>query len=217
MISARLRVGAELLLVAPVRGLTVEATAAIAALADFGPETVGLGLSSEELRGLIDYFVVADGEPAVPLTTNERNEVRGLVRFGEVRVPNPSVVETIRFTHARGIPVAALDPTEEGAAELFREHIGYVELVRRTVRERRAGRDPPTTSTPDAYALEWERRVGRGRGSRAMAGARDDHLAREARQLARGRSRVAVVIDRERFDGVRQRLESPDGGPAGRR
>ena len=147
------------------------------------------------------------------LTTNEFNEVRGLVRFGEVRVPNPAFVETLRWGQLRSVPVAALDPTEESAADLFSEHIGYLELVRRTVRERRAGRDPPTPSTADAFALEWERRVARGRGSRALAGARDAHLAEETRTLARGRPRIAVVVDRERFDQVRTLLAGP---PAGR-
>lgn len=208
MISARLSAGADVLLLAPVRGLASEVAPMTAALEGFGPAAIGLGVSSEELRGLLEYFVVADGEPVVPLTNNELNEVRGLVRFGEVRVPNPSFVEALRWGNRRSVPVAALDPTEEGSAELFAEHIGYVELVRRTVRERRAGRDPPTPATPDAYALEWERRVGRGRGSRALARARDAHLAREAASLAAGRARIAVLVDRERFDGVRALLEA---------
>jgi hypothetical protein len=211
VITARLSAGIDLLLAAPVRGLWTEVAPLTAALEAFAPAAVGLGVSAEELRGLVDYFVVADGEPVVPLTSNELNEVRGLVRFGEVRVPNPAFVETLRWGHRRSVPVAALDPTEEGSAALFTEHIGYLELVRRTVRERRIGRDPPTPSTPDAFAIEWERRVAGGRGSRALAGARDDHLARETATLSAGRSRIAVVVDRERFDGVRSRLERSEG------
>lgn len=207
MITARLRAGSDVLLAAPVRGLVAEVGALVAALDAFDPAAIGLGISEEELRGLVDYFVVADGEPVVPLTGPEFQEVRGLVRFGEVRVPNPSFVEALRWGQQRGVPVAALDPTEEGAAELFAEHIGYLELVRRTVRERRAGRDPPTPSTPDAYALEWEARIAHGRGSRALARARDAHLAQETRALSAGRSRLAVVVDRERFDGVKAVLE----------
>jgi hypothetical protein len=213
VISARLSAGTDLLLLAPVRGLSSEIPPLTRALEEFVPAAIGLGLSAEELRGLVDYFIVADGEPVVSLTTNEFNEVRGLVRFGEVRVPNPSFVEVLRWGHRRSVPVAALDPSEEGAADLFTEHIGYLELVRRTVRERRAGRDPPTPSTPDAFAIEWERRIGRGRGSRALARARDSHLADETRTLAAGRARLAVVIDRERFDSVRSLL---DPGRAGR-
>lgn len=209
MITAQLRAGSDLLLAAPVRGLAAEVPLLTEALDRYAPAAIGLGVSDEELRGLVDYFVVADGEPVVPLTATEFNEVRGLVRFGEVRVPNPSFVEAIRWGHRRSVPVAALDPSEEEAAALFTEHIGYLELVRRTVSERRAGRDPPAPATPDAYALEWESRVAGGRGSRALARARNAHLVREIGALAAGRSRLAVVIDRERFDGVRALLREP--------
>jgi len=211
VISARVPGGVDLLLLAPVRGLSSEVGPLLAEVDRFRPEAVGLGVSAEELRGIVEYFVVADGEPVVPLTTNERNEVRGLARFGEVRVPNPSVVEVVRWAHARAVALAALDPGEEEAASLFTEHIGYLELVRRTVRERRTGRDPPAPSTPDGYAIEWERRVAPGRGSRSLARARDEHLAEEARRLGAGRGRVAVVVDRERFDQVRALLERRPG------
>lgn len=203
MISARFASGHGLLLLAPVRGLVAEVAPLRHALDDFVPESVGVGASAEELRGLVDYFVVPDGEPVVPLTTNELNEVRGLSRFGEVRVPNPAFVETLRWGAARQVAVLPLDPSEEGSAEMFAEHIGYVELVRRTVRERRVGRAPPAPPTPDAFAVEWERRIAAGRGSRSLARARDEHLAAAARALTNAHGRAAVVVDRERFEGVR--------------
>jgi len=211
VIAARLATGHGLLLLAPVRGLTAEIAPLTRALDEFGPTAVGLGLSVEEMQGLIDYFVVPDGEPVVPLTTNELNEVRGLSRFGEVRVPNPSFIEVLRWGVHRNVAVEPLDPSEEGSAELFAEHIGYVELVRRTVRERRAGRAPPTPATPDDFAVEWERRIASGRGSRSLAHARDGHLAERARVLAADHGRVAVVVDRERFAGVRGLLDGSPG------
>ncbi len=206
MITARVPDGGPVLLVAPVRGLTTEADQAVAAIDAFAAQAVGLGVSAEELRGLTDYFVLAEAEPVVPLTSAETSEVRGLVRFGEVRVPNPSFVRTIAWAHLRGTPAEALDPSEDRSASLFAEHIGYVELVRRTVREHRVARAPPSPSTPDEYALAWDREVAPGRGSREFARARDRHLAREVDRLRRGRSRVAVVVDRERFEPVRTLL-----------
>jgi hypothetical protein len=211
VISARLATGHGLLLLAPVRGLATEVAPLTRSLDEFGPAAVGLGLSREEMQGLIDYFVVPDGEPVVPLTSNELNEVRGLSRFGEVRVPNPSFVEVLRWGVHRNVAVEPLDPSEEGSAELFAEHIGYVELVRRTVRERRAGKAPPTPATPDDFAVEWERRIASGRGSRSLARARDSHLAERARALASDHGRVAVVVDRERFGGVRGLLDAAPG------
>jgi len=212
VIAARVASDAELLLLAPVRGLASEASKVAAELTAFAPEAVGVGASSEELKGLTDYFVLAEAEPIVPLSPTEFNEVRGLTRFGEVRVPNPSFVATIAWGLGRSTPVVALDPDDERSAALFAEHIGYVELVRRTVREHRAGRAPPAPTSADEFAVRWDGRIAGGRGSRRLSAARDRHLAGEIRRLSAGRRRVAVVVDRERFDGVRAGIPARSPG-----
>ncbi len=206
MIFERVRSVSDVLLVAPVRGVESEVAPAIAAVDAFGPDAIGIGLSPEELAGLTEYFVTSEAEPLVPLTSNETSEVRGLSRFGPVRVPNPSYVELLIWARLRGIPVMPLDPSDEAHASLFAEHIGYVELVRRTVRERSVARHPPAPSTPDEFALAWDREVAKGRGSRAFARSRDEELVAAAQSLGAGRSRIAVVVDRERFAQVRSLL-----------
>ncbi|HTZ61995.1 MAG TPA: hypothetical protein VMC82_05095 [Thermoplasmata archaeon] len=206
MRSERLSAAGDVLLLAPVRGLASEVGPLLAELAAFAPAVIGVGLSEGELASLRQYFVQAEADPIVPLTSTETSEVRGLARFGEVRVPNPAFVETLRWAEGGGLAVEALDPSDERTASLFTEHIGYVELVRRTVRERGMSRRPPTPSTPDEYALEWDRAVAGGRGSRDFARARDRHLARGAQRLGGGRSRVAIIVDRERFELVRNLL-----------
>jgi len=209
VITARFSDVGDILLIAPVRGLTSEAPATVRAVEGHAPRAVGLGISPEEVRGLVEYFVRSPAEPVVPLTTAERSEVRGLVRFGEVSVPNPSFLEVLRWATAGGIRAEGLDPGEDETATLFAENIGYLELVRRTVRERNVSRNPPAPDTPDEFALRWDHHVARGRGSRRFAGARDLHLVRSARRLATTYSRVAVVVDRERFDSLRDLFQAP--------
>lgn len=206
MIFERVRSVSDVLLLAPVRGLASEVEPTLRELGSYAPEAVGVGLSQDEMNSLVQYFVAAEAEPLVPLTSTETSEVRGLSRFGEVRVPNPSIVELMRWAQAQGVPVEALDPSDDRTASLFTQHIGYVELVRRTVKERAISRKPPTPSTADEYALEWDREVAGGRGSRGFAQARDRHLARGVQRLGAGRARVAVVVDRERFALVRALL-----------
>jgi len=206
VISATFGSSPRILLLAPVRGLTSEVPLVLSALEAFAPARVGLGLSSDELRSLHDYFVVADAEPIVPLTGNETSEVRGLVRFGEVRVPNPSFVEVLRWAWSRGVPIEPLDPDDERTAALFAEHIGYFELVRRTVRERRVARSPPAPSSADDFALLWDKEVASGRGSREFAEARDQHLVGQLPSLSADRAPIAVVVDRERFESIRDLL-----------
>jgi hypothetical protein len=214
VIQERITTGGDILLLAPVRGLATEAQDLPSRLDSFAPEAVGVGVSAEELKALVEYFVLPEAEPLVPLTPSEVNEVRGLVRFGEVRVPNPATLEALRWGRAHAVLVAPLDPDEASSAEMFREHIGYVELVRRTVRERRLGREPPAPSSPDDFAVEWERGISKGRGSRRLAQARDAYLASELERLAAGRRRVAVVVDRERFEGIKTVLAGARPGPA---
>lgn len=206
MITARFPEAPGLLLLGPVRGLMSEVPRVLSELDAFRPARVGLGLSSGELASLHDYFVGAEAEPVVPLTDNETSEVRGLVRFGEVRVPNPSFVEVLRWASARGVPTSALDPDDDLAGALFAHHIGYLELVRRTVRERRVSRNPPTPSSPDEFVLQWEGEVASGRGSRNFATARDVYLVRRIPPLTVDRQPLAVVVDRERFESVRNLL-----------
>ena len=203
MITAKFGHEPGILLLAPVRGLASEVPRVLSELSTFRAARVGLGLSSDELSSLQDYFVTSDAEPIVPLTSNETSEVRGLVRFGEVRVPNPSFVETLRWAWRRGVPTVPLDPDDEHTAALFAEHIGYFELVRRTVRERRVARSPPTPSSPDEFALAWDHEIASGRGSREFAEARDLHLVSRLPSLAADGTPLAVVVDRERFDSIR--------------
>jgi hypothetical protein len=202
------------LLLAPVRGLLSDARSVAPALEAFRPELVGTGAAPEELGGLAEYFDASPAEPVVPLAPTELSEVRGLCRFGEVRVPNPAFLEALAWGRTRSVPVEAFDPGEEEVAEMFTEHIGYVELVRRTVREHRLGRSPPTPSSADAYALAWAGSVGGGRGSRRFAAARDARLVDQARSRGAGR-RLALIVDRERYASVLALLQAPAGPPPG--
>jgi hypothetical protein len=209
VITARLPGPGDVLLIAPVRGLVSEAPATVRWVEGHAPSAVGLGTSPEEFRGLLEYFVRSPAEPVVPLTTAERSEVRGLVRFGDVSVPNPSFLAVARWATAGGVPVEGLDPSEDEIATLFADNIGYLELVRRTVRERNVSRNPPAPETPDEFAIRWDRRIAKGRGSRQFAEARDLYLVRATRRLVATHPRVAVVVDRERFDSVRALFAGP--------
>ncbi|MCI4353909.1 MAG: hypothetical protein L3K06_00910 [Thermoplasmata archaeon] len=192
----------ECLLVGAVRGVATEVPPLIARLTEFAPASIGLGISPDELSGLAEHFVERAVEPLVSLTQSEAAEVRGLSRFGEVRVPNPSTVGVLAWARSRGTPVAGLDPSDATYADLFAEHISYFELVRRTLRERRLVREPPAAPSPDAYATHWHESLSRGRGSKAFDRARDAEFLDGAQALTDRGGRVALVVDRERYDGV---------------
>jgi hypothetical protein len=200
---------ADLLLLGPVRGVSTEVAPLLARLAAFAPDSIGLGISPDELAGLVEHFVDRPAEPLVSLTGTETAEVRGLGQYGEVRVPNPSLIGVLTWARPRGTPVTGLDPSDATYADLFSENISYFELVRRTLRERRLTRDPPAPPTPDEFAQRWHRTISVGRGSRKFDRARDAEFVEGARALRAGAVRVALVVDRERFDGVLAALAAP--------
>ena len=177
MITARIPGGGNLLLLAPVRGLVSEAPAVVAALERHAADAVGLGISPEELRGFVEYFVHSRADPVVPLTSAERSEVRGLVRFGEVAVPNPSFLAILRWAGARAVPTEGLDPSEDETATLFADNIGYLELVRRT--------GPGTQRRPQPARAEHARRVRPELGPPRGAGPGLPAVRRSARPLPR--------------------------------
>ncbi|MGI0139694.1 MAG: hypothetical protein ACREBT_00860 [Thermoplasmata archaeon] len=196
----------RVVLVGAVRGLYSETFELIDRLESSVPSALGLAVSPEELEGLTTYFAHAEAETTVHLVETEQSEIQALTRWGEVRVPNPTHVRAIEWAHSRGVTTHALDPSDEGAAEMFRANIGYVELVRRTLAERKLARSPPEADSPDAFAERWDRQLARGTGSRELALDRDRYLVGEVRSLERSTTSLVVVVDRERFPQVRRLL-----------
>ncbi|MCI4350115.1 MAG: hypothetical protein L3K15_01175 [Thermoplasmata archaeon] len=202
MITATVPGRSGLLLVGAVRGMATDAVAAVAELDRFRPSVVGVGLSSDELTGLTDYFVGTDSEPVVPLTSTEAAEIRGLAQFGEVRVPHPTFVAAIEWARRANVPVEPLDPSDDTLADQFTEHVSYLELVRRTVRERGMLRHPPEAKNADEFVVAWDRRLTPGAGSARLAAARERVIAESLRRLTEGGRRTVGIVDRERLPGV---------------
>jgi hypothetical protein len=197
--------------VGAVRGLVAEGDRVRTRLEALRPAAVGIAISPDELRGLRQYFVGPPTEPVVPLAPTEAGEVRALARYGEVGVPNPTAVEAIRWSDSAGAAVEAVDPTDDDYAEWFAESITYLELVRRTLRERRVVKNPPKPATADEFAAAWSGTINHGAGSRRLTARRDEAVVDALGRLRARYASVVLLVDRERFDGVVARLG--DGFP----
>ncbi len=200
MIVERLPGRPTVLLVGSVRGLAGEGAAVANQLDEFAPSAVAVSLSPEETETLSQYFVGTPTEPVVPLSASEAAHAVGLARLGEVQVPAPALLSAVDWARRHDRPVLGIDPPEDSYAEMFAAHIGYFELVRRTLRERQLVKAPPEADTPDEYALAWDRTMRPGAGSQTLARARDAYAADQVREMGRTAATVAVVVDRERFD-----------------
>ena len=206
MIEAAIGGTNDIWLIGVVRGLISEVPPLLTALDRRVPASVALGTPPQELAGIAEYFVGAAAEPLVPLGDSEVAEAVALARFGEVHVPHPAFRAVLEWGRARSIPVSGVDPPDDEYAGLFTEHISYLDLVRRTVSERRLLKSPPDASTADEFATAWDRALGKGRGSLRLAQARDERAVAGVRALRTRHGSVAVVVDRERYDGMRAAL-----------
>lgn len=135
----------------------------------------------------------------------------GLARISEVQVPAPALLGAVDWATRGGRPVFGVDPPEDSYAEMFAAHIGYFELVRRTLRERQLVKRPPDVETADEYALAWDRTMQPGAGSERLARARDEFAVGRVRELGQEYPKVALVVDRERFDSFRKVLGNAPG------
>ena len=208
MIAERLPGRPSILLVGSVRGLADEVGPVLEQLDAFNPEAVAVSLSPEEAETLAQYFVGTWTEPVVPLSASEASHAVGLARIADVQVPAPALLGAVDWATRRSRPFVGVDPPEDAYAEMFAAHIGYFELVRRTLRERTLVKRPPDAETPDEYALAWDQTMRPGSGSEQLARARDDYAATKVRQLGRIHPSVAVVVDRERFESFRTALST---------
>jgi hypothetical protein len=212
VIAERLSGRPTVLLIGSVRGLADEVAPVLEQLQQFDPGAVAVSLSPEEAETLAEYFVGTRTEPIVPLSSSEASHAVGLARIAEVQVPAPALLGAVDWAMRGGRPVVGVDPPEDTYAEMFAAHIGYFELVRRTLRERSLVKRPPEVETADEYAVTWDRAMQPGAGSERLARARDDFAADRVRSLGRSYPRVALVVDRERFESFRRAFVS-DRGP----
>ncbi|MGA7923963.1 MAG: hypothetical protein WCA77_08315 [Thermoplasmata archaeon] len=185
-----------------VRGVVRERFEVQRALGLFRPQVVGIGVSAEDLEGFHDQFVGTPTEPMVPLFQTESIEVREMARFEEVQVPNPGIVEALVWGTQNGVPVESLDPSDAEYGDLFTQHISYVELVRRTLRERKLNKSPPKATSAEDLVMAWDAQLKGRRGSSRLAEAREALESEGIRRLRARFGRVAAIVDRERFDGV---------------
>lgn len=198
--------GVGFLVVLP--GLESEGEAVRAELERSDPSTVGLVASPEELAGYAEYFVGQAGEPLVPLSGAEEAELRGLARFGEVAAPSPALLSALEWAGARGRPTLALDWSDAEYDESFAADVSYLELVRRTRRERALVRHPPSAEGPEAFIDRWDRTLRGHRGSARLAQRREQAAASRIRSASAATPRLVVVVERERAVGILAALEA---------
>lgn len=202
----RLRVdGSEVTVLPVVKGLVSEEDTVAKAIAEVRPDAVAVSISKEELAALRNK----DDYGRYELSDLEDTYAAFLETFGEVKVPPPCFVRCLDICTDGSVPILPLDMNDEVYTEAYCEHVGTGDMIKESFFSSRAGRKKYDLSSPQNFARDWDRRVNRSKGFRALELARERHMASVLRTLSSKYRNILAVVECERADGVGSSLVSP--------
>lgn len=204
---------ASLRLVGIVVGLVEEADRIETLVEGSAPDRLALGISPGELATL-EAMVAGEVEEEVAPSTSDVDEAyaRHLSRFGAVRLPPPAYVRAVEIAAEQDLPVRPLDLDEEAFTETYTDHVGVLDLIRKSRRERRLAKHGVEADDAAEFADRWEARLLEIKGLRRVEEAREGHMARRLEAVCSTPGRVLAIVDRVRRPGVARRLGSPADG-----
>jgi hypothetical protein len=181
-----------------VKGLVAESKKVEEAFSTLGPEAVGLSVSKEELAAL----KVKEDYSKYEMSTLEEVYSVYVESFGPVALPTPAYVRAMELCEERAIPILPLDMNDEEYTEAYCERIGAMEIARESFFTRSIARKKFDISSPEAFALDWDRRINKAKGFRELERERERHMALSLTKMASRYRSILALVELERADGV---------------
>ncbi len=198
--------GSQVFVLPVIKGPISDGEKVRTAIMDIRPDAVGISISKEELEGLRAY----QGEE-IELSDLEEAYKAGLSEFGEVQLPPPCYLEALKACDELGVPIIPIDMNEDLFSDRYCELVGGLELMKESFFSHRIARKRFNLESAEAFVLDYDRKVNGGRGLSALNAEREAHMARSAEEMAGGRSRVLLLLELERADGVKALLTEGRG------
>jgi pheromone shutdown protein TraB len=198
--------GSQVFVLPVIKGPVSDGEKVRTAIMDIRPDAVGISISKEELEGLRAY----QGEE-IELSDLEEAYKAGLSEFGEVQLPPPCYLEALKACDELGVPIIPIDMNEDLFSDRYCELVGGFELMKESFFSHRIARKRFNLESAEAFVLDYDRKVNGGRGLSALNAEREAHMARTAEEMAGGRSRVLLLLELERADGVKALLTEGRG------
>jgi hypothetical protein len=186
-----------------VKGLVSEEAKVVEAAAQLSPDVFGLSISKEQLAALRSKAAWDDYE----LSPLESAYQELMECFGQVRLPSPAFVKALELADASGIPIIPVDMNDEDYTETYCRNVGGLDLVREGAFSRGLRRRRFDGSSPEALAVDWDRRVNRAKGFRQLEEERERHMALALRRMASRYRNILALLDFERSEGVARLLD----------
>jgi chemotaxis response regulator CheB len=200
-----IRIDSSSLTILPVvKGLASEADEVTKAFEELRPEVIALSISREEMAGLRNREDYDKYEPS----DLEIIYQAFLETFGEVRLPPPAYVRALDISEKNGVPIIPLDMSDEVYTEAYCENVSTGDMIKESFFARRATGKKFDLSSPQAFAVSWDKRVNKAKGFQALEKAREKHIANALSNLSKKYKIALALIEVERADGVIELLES---------
>ena len=130
-----------------------------------------------------------------------------LATFGDVELPPPAFVESVRLAEQDMIPIMDIDLSDDEYTLVFIDHVTYWQLVSQS-RKIKSMRKRLKTSTPEEMAKQWDARIRTIKGFEFLERERERKMAAGLLAELDKHSNVLAIIDLVRVDGTLKELEN---------
>jgi hypothetical protein len=201
-------------LLGTVKGLTVERKTVATAFKRYKPDVIALSVSEEDLVGL--ESVVKGKTKKIGLSRYEEVYARKLatiakqdpVKYGEVQVPPPALVEGFELGSKNKVPVVAFDMDENQFTDCFVENISTTQLIWHSVRFNRVRKRKFKAKTPEEFVVEWDQVLTKLKGFKNIETKREKFMAKRLLEISNKYDNILAVAELERVDGISEKLKT---------
>lgn len=194
------------MIVGSVKGLVEEGKIVRSLLEKITPEAVALHIGKEELEGL--EAVVQGKVKNTMMSSFEKVYARKLSRYGEVQIPPPSLVESLRWAKEEDKPVLTLDFDDAEYDTVYTDIVSGLTMVRQSLRLKRINRRKFKVDNAIEFALEWDRISNRLSGLKKLEKARERKQSENIKLSLERFDVVLCVVEMERKEGITSILRS---------
>ena len=196
--------GSNICLLGVLKGLVSETPKVEKAIAEFKPDAIGVSVSKEQLEAMRAH---APGS-SYDLSELEHVYKTFMESFGEVRLPSPAYVEALYASVDLDIALIPIDMNDEVYTEVFCRSVGGVDLVREGFFARSISRKKFDLSSPERFALDWDKKVNRSKGFKQLEKQREEHMANTLRRMCKKYKAILAIVEFERAQGVFDLIET---------
>lgn len=190
--------GSQVHVLGAVKGLVCEARKVEEAFRRTDPRALAVSVSKEQLAALRSPEACEEYE----LSPLEAAYYKLMSSFGEVRLPSPSYMKALELASSASRPIIPIDMNDLAYTEFYCDRVGALDLVREGAFGRGVRRKSFDGTSPEALALDWDRRVNKAKGFRQLEMERERHMASVLARMATKHQSILAVVEMERAEGV---------------